>query len=692
MLDFKWKDESATGNKKNDQIQSYLISSQRVEEYYDKLRENKINSNNKVKLTYRRGQHKFSRDVMNSIKNNEILIVQAGVGIGKSIGYLIPIFYTYDNVEKFNKIVISTSSIALQQQLLTDINFVSNLLGIDVKVSIAKGINNYVCLNKIENAIRSSRGDEKKELIKIYEEMLEKSTIDKDEFKKINDQIWDKIRMRSRGACKNCYYSRDCLYKEIESNINESNIVITNHGNFVNSVVNGSEYIDNSDMMVFDEVHKLEENLNSNDEGSLDLDYLKSILDFYINNIVESNDMDKIINFKRSLELLFLKIMKNAKYNFNKNKNKEQDINITDCERIIFTINNIVEDITNICNELNDIMLIIKQYNYKNGYTNDYRLNILMEYFLKFNDIKSGRYSDNIYWVNFYKSNRINIGYRKRDNSNISKKIFQRNIPIICTSGTILDSKGKYDYFKQSLNLDKISPMYKTITDGRVLRSPYDYDNNSIFYYDSTVSNPRTHYQNYIEDLTSRIRDLISLTNGRTLILFTSKKSMNEVYDKLKNENFGFEIMIQGESSDYSLCKKFETNVKSCLFATGSFWEGIDIKGKALSSVIITRLPFSNTDAVTESKVMEYSSKDAFDMVYLNAMLEKLSQGTGRLIRRERDKGIICCLDPRFPKYIEQVKNCTPFTNFTNDINEIIEFSNKYITNRDKKIKTKKRS
>ncbi len=222
--------------------------------------------------------------------------------------------------------------------------------------------------------------------------------------------------------------------------------------------------------------------------------------------------------------------------------------------------------------------------------------------------------------------------------------------------------------------------------------SPYDYNTNSLFYYDKTIVNPNDNYKKYVLDLALKVSELIRMTNGRALILFTAKSTMRSVYKALLQEEFDFPLFMQGTMSDAQICQKFEKNVKSCLFATGAFWEGIDVAGKSLCNVIITRLPFDSVDAITESKALEFSKKEAFKMVYLNNMVQKLAQGTGRLIRSNRDKGIVCCLDSRVVKYIEIIKNCTPYCNFTTDLNEIYEFSTRYITNRDGKRKMKELS
>ena len=140
----------------------FLWAEDREKAYYDEAQKKmdifferldngkKYTEINGYKLSYRAGQHKFASDVMKAIRDKELLLIQAGVGIGKSMGYLIPIFSTYNNVDTFESIIISTSNIGLQQQLLMDINKLSSMLGIKIEATIAKGISNYACIAKID--------------------------------------------------------------------------------------------------------------------------------------------------------------------------------------------------------------------------------------------------------------------------------------------------------------------------------------------------------------------------------------------------------------------------------------------------------------------------------------------------------------------------------------------------------------
>lgn len=157
-------------------------------------------------------------------------------------------------------------------------------------------------------------------------------------------------------------------------------------------------------------------------------------------------------------------------------------------------------------------------------------------------------------------------------------------------------------------------------------------------------------------------------------MLFTSKSDMNYVYKKIGNKLDDINIYIQNDGSSQDKVKEqFKNDINSVLFSTGIFWEGIDIKGKALSNLIIARLPFPVVDPIMEYKKSKY--KNGFNKVYIPEMLIKLKQGIGRLIRSETDKGIVCILDSRMDaKYQDVIRQSIPIKNFTTDIEEIKKF------------------
>jgi ATP-dependent DNA helicase DinG len=188
----------------------------------------------------------------------------------------------------------------------------------------------------------------------------------------------------------------------------------------------------------------------------------------------------------------------------------------------------------------------------------------------------------------------------------------------------------------------------------------------------------RTAYRNAA---IKEIVKLLNITEGKALILFTAKDDMQYVFKKLSNMGLPYKIMVQDESTTQERrLEKFQNNVNSVLLGTGTYWEGINIKGESLSQVIIFKLPFPVPDPIVEYK-MRKTECPLMD-VAVPEMIIKLKQGVGRLIRSSDDKGIVSILDSRVSKslntaYREDTLASLPEKNITEDITELEEFWNR---------------
>ena len=188
----------------------------------------------------------------------------------------------------------------------------------------------------------------------------------------------------------------------------------------------------------------------------------------------------------------------------------------------------------------------------------------------------------------------------------------------------------------------------------------------------------RTAYRNAA---IKEIVKLLNITEGKALILFTAKDDMQYVFKKLSNMGLPYKIMVQDESTTQERrLEKFQNNVNSVLLGTGTYWEGINVKGESLSQVIIFKLPFPVPDPIVEYK-MRKTDCPLMD-VAVPEMIIKLKQGVGRLIRSSDDKGIVSILDPRVSKslntaYREDALTSLPEKNITEDITALEEFWNR---------------
>ena len=671
----------------------YNSPEEKTKQFFEQFKKNKRDLDTTLKgITYRKEQEGYAISIMKAIRDKQILLIEAGVGIGKSFGYLIPVFYTQNDVNNFKKVIISTPSIALQQQLLKEAKKVSEMLGINLEVSIAKGVNNYACLRRIrEQETKTNLSSEERQTLEHLEkEMLRLSSSDKEELQEVSNTIWEKVKLTSRGKCSNCNYSRRCPYFKNQKKWLHSNLIITNQANFIKDFLEDGDITRNADMFIFDEAHQLENNMRTVRERTLELNDIRKTIEgikfiltqeYTDNSIVTKTNekLEETINqLQENINQLFSSVRSSSSKNFNTNNKLKQTI--TDCERVAFTYNKaIMTCIIKIDQSLEKITEAIQSYERKyHLILNTKELENFAVFKTIIKDMKQNNTKrKNIYWTHFYAKNKITLHYTPKRNFDITKGMLNRQIPIVYTSGTLLDNKDSYKYFMEGIDLE--GDKSQSITLGASYPSPYNYKKNTLFYCNPNISNPNN-YNQYIVDLAYEINSLIRTTDGKALVLFTSKKCMNDTYNLLLKEGYDFPILLQNNTNTNEVKQQFQEDQNSCLFATGAFWEGIDIKGKSLSNLIITHLPFDVVEPVIQYKASKYADDlEKINEVYIPSMLTKFTQAAGRLIRDSKDVGIISCLDSRFPKYRELIENKTGMTNYTENINDVIQFAEEKI-------------
>ena len=359
-------------------------------------------------------------------------------------------------------------------------------------------------------------------------------------------------------------------------------------------------------------------------------------------------------------------------------KLKKENIEVEDCNGLELVFDEQTIKLSNmIKNILKDINDSIQIHSNKNTEEIEDDLN---EYSKMFEILSSGQNGNYLFWIERRK--RRNYVYCAPKNINtISYDLFFNNNhsfyrldgkTFIFTSATLSVGKNNFKYFMQNIGADLVQ---KGLTLEDSYDSPYDYENNAIIYSCKDIENPKNKNK-YLKELVQKIKELILITNGKALVLFTSKSDMKYVYEHIGNKIGNINIYIQNDGSSQDTVKrKFKEDINSVLFSTGIFWEGIDIKGKSLSNLIIARLPFPIVDPIMEYK--KSLNKNGFAKVYIPEMLIKLKQGVGRLIRSETDKGIVCILDSRMDKYEKRIKETLPIKKIVYSIEDLKSFIKK---------------
>lgn len=616
-------------------------------------------------------------DIAEAIVNRRNLIVEAGVGIGKSLGYLIPALYTI----KFSNrpIIISTSSIQLTEQLMDDVKEASKLTGIPVKATVGKGKRNYSCKKRIFED--NGENINKEKLDKIKEWVMDSETGERaDAPFQISNNEWEKVKVQ-RCSFEKCKFKSDCgFYKmrnEIEGHFNHK-IIIVNQDLLIANLLKKSEgrksFIDeNYEAIIIDEAHNLEEKTRNALTESWNLKRIDQLIENLLKIFSQRMDYDE--NIKEEIEKTkkYLHDMFNKIFSF---VIKEIDPDkFEEMERVKVGLYNFDEKNLLILLKEFHVMIQFEQKDERFQETLMEEIEKLIEFIESF---KRREISNLLFWgeINKPKNEKgLTVSFAPKDiDKRLNKILFSKSKPVILTSATITqpgnDLEHQYSYIMNSIGFEGDFEEIK--------KSPFPYDQNSRIYIPNDISPPTDiNKEKYLNQISERIFELINITEGRTLVLFTAKTDMDYVYTELINKESKINILKQMEGSNQKLIIKDFIKTNGVLLSTRIFWEGIDIPGNDLVSVIITRLPFPVPDPIIEYKTNQ--AKDKMNEILIPEMIRHLRQGAGRLIRKENDKGILSILDSRLSvkygrEYRESVLEMLPIKNELNNLQEISEF------------------
>ncbi len=655
-------------------------SKKKAQQEIDKTEKEDQSEINKDKdLGYREGQHTMALTVAEALKEKQILLIEAQVGIGKSYAYLIPLVYSFKKNPKIKGAVIATSTIALQEQLMKDIAKVVEMLDIDdFEAILVKGKNNYVCEKRVHEFLKEVVDPSYQYILEKIEQEKGKA-LDRDDFLTLPDSIWKKINVKNCLA-RACPHYINCQFTlQKEENVARK-IVVTNQDYLAQHLKMGNEssLLKNASVLIVDEAHNLEEKVRNSYTETIDKRKIEGAL-YHLYNSVTFGE-EEFYPEQATISLLnhfFVKLRSSAKNSLDRHLEVDS---YQDCDRVMINCSpTMKKEIDTLISKLMEAIKVTdqksKQYE---GLSPDKRAVDIIEQFCKLlKDLLKGDKATNLYWVKFLdkKGKYVQLSYVSKETSKLLANSLSRiDGSVVLTSAT-LSAGDDYQYYADSIGLNQV--MGRKVFKEFPITSPYDYANQVLLYTPTDITNPKLDRERFLDDVVYRIRDLFALTEGRSLVLFTSRSDMNYVYEHLGLENFDYPIYLQSDNVDMKkLRESFENNIHSCLLATGTFFEGIDIKGESLSSVIIPRLPFPIVDPVVDFKAKKY--QDGFKEVYLPEMMIKLRQATGRLIRSCTDKGIISILDPRFMEYNEMYNQMLtanlPFTTMTSDMDEVRNF------------------
>ncbi len=582
-----------------------------------------------------------------ALMNEEHLVVEAGTGSGKSFGYLIPAL-----LQPNRPIVISTGTIALQEQLLQkDLPFLLEASGkTHLEVALAKGRGNYLCIQKMlewEKELGIGSGDRlhiqmlKAELHEGWDGDI--ATLDHT----LPRGIWDEIRSDSEDCLgPRCSFFRENPYKLAKEALEKADIIIANHALYLQDMASAKGILPHHEVVIFDEAHQLK-------------NYALNALTSRIGKFATTKLLRKIHRRLQPVPDNFLSFIGDSEARLLQW--------LFRVDRPTFTLRPdaaFFQMVDQYVTMLKDLLAWIQAVDVKQLpiVTNDQDMTrvqtqrdklldqlssllISWEYFLLIEPEQHNRVNwaevdaDHLYYE--LKSTPLNIA------EIFASKLWPSKTAIL-TSAT-LSTNQHLGYFKKEIGLtqrlEDTGPP-KPCRD-LILESPFQYPDQCVLYLPKGLPDPNDPL--YPAAIMDEIKALLHLSQGRAFVLFTSVYNMQRVAQSLI-PNLPYPCKIQGDLPRHRMIQWFKETPNSVLFATSTFWEGIDIPGSSLSSVIMDKIPFTAPDdPIHQASVdaLKRQSKDWFNDYALPQAIIKIKQGFGRLIRTQNDKGVVAILDPR---------------------------------------------
>jgi len=632
----------------------------------------------------REGQWVMSCEIVQSMQDKKHLLVEAGVGIGKSFAYIVPLLYYHKRYKK--PIIIATSTIALQEQLAKDIEIIESILKYYPEIAIAKGQNHFLCRNRFEEYFFGK--DKDSEEYNVYLE-IEKGGYEKTNWNmEISDDIWKKINVREYNPvfCRQkCPYKNYCFYYKLRMEmLNTQGFILCNQDLLAMNMrkrrsCSKELLTDKFEYVIVDEVHNLESRVRNSYTSELSyIECTGAIEQARKVNSSLGNTLDKnITRYYKALDAVFLNFQSQISKQDAKAKNDDREI-----ER--YSVSNKISELAELINSLNDIYLGISmqfgmEVTYRSRNAEDVvdKIEGHKDFFESLQKISS----EDIFWMNIKGrgKNGIIVSKCPKNVNRLTEQLFfnDSDFKTILTSATLTSGKSEcyeenYNYFIANINYPVKSGV---VCEPKI--SPFDYKTRAMIYYTENMPHPSKNRRAFIDAGVKEIIKLLDITEGKALILFTAKRDMQEVYRLLK-EHTSYKVLIQSNgASQNEVLKEFKKDVNSVLLGAGSYWEGISIEGKTLSNLIIFKLPFPVPEPIIDYK--RSISEDALMEVSVPEMVIKLKQGIGRLIRNKQDSGIVSIIDSRVGDmstvpYKDTIWESLPIDAKTNDINTIKEF------------------
>ena len=582
-----------------------------------------------------------------ALQERRHLIVEAGTGTGKTLAYLLPV------IRSGKRVIISTGTKTLQEQLFfKDVPFLQQHLG-ELRVCYMKGRGNYLCRQKLYDLTSQPilNGLEEINQFRIISDW-EKTTDtgDRAELAGLpeSSHLWPKLDARTdRCIGSQCQQFDRCFITEMRRRAAESDIIIVNHHLFCADLAikaaadraPDAGVLPDAGVVIFDEAHELKDvaadyfgvtvsNLRV-DELLRDVENTLRKADIPIADVLQAS-----ASVREHSQFFFSLIPPGeGRFAF---ENRAEFLEENGDEYL-----GLQNSLVHLYTELQAIPRKPDEVHAMSRRVEELRVQLGF--------ILEAQERNTVFWIDrrrerrghggqhnvFLQATPITVADILRDT------LFEHLESAVLTSATLAVAGG-FEYIRTRLGIQHAREL--------VVQSHFDYESQALLYIPPDLPDPRD--PQFVERASQRMRQLLEITRGRAFCLFTSYALMNQLYERLLGE-LEFPMLLQGSAPKNALLEEFRLTPNAVLFATASFWQGVDVQGEQLSCVIIDKLPFAvPNDPVVAARVKAINEDggNAFFEYQVPGAVIALKQGFGRLIRSLHDRGLLCLLDNRILK------------------------------------------
>ncbi len=678
----------------------------------------------------RTGQKEMAQEILSAYEEDKIALIEAGTGIGKSLAYLVPAVYWA--LKHQEKSVISTHTIALQEQLIhKDIPFLLKTMDVELKAVLVKGMGNYLCLRKLDELRQEpllfSEGESKEvQSIEKWADKSKEGSRSEIAFP-ISAGTWEKVACEA-DTCNHvhCPRYKECFFFKARKEAQDAQILVVNHhllladinAKIDQDVREEKSIIPHYERAIVDEAHHLEQVALDSFARSVDRIGILRLLarifsethpersrlklihaDFASTNPDLTHMVDVAIPVqKKECAVLVEKAFAALTHFIEDVMPQERSFSRENKRRITAPMTRVSQwkdpvqtAFTELSDKMEQIALSLRSLEGKLEEFKETKLqDKVQNHMLELRSLSSrldesaealnGFFSDDeteerVRWIEMTAVNVILIDAKLDISSLLHEHLFSKLRTTALCSATLTTNRG-FSFVKERLGLSKEKP--ENILE-QIYDSPFNYAQRTLLAVPTDLPGPSD--PQFLPSILDPIRQMVTISKGNAFILFTSYEMLQWVYERLSKDPISskFPLLKQGDLSRHLLLEQFKETEGSVLFATNSFWEGVDVPGEALRCVIIAKLPFSvPSEPIYQacSEAMERDGKDPFNDYAVPQAVIKFKQGFGRLMRKKNDRGCIVCLDNRLVKknYGKQfLSSLPPCKTSTGPLTQVLE-------------------